>query len=115
MYTGQYVYCGRRATLSTGDVLPRRRILEDAVVSNVEHHDRRLWCPSTEAPGDYAIVISHNTDNRARKRGAPRRRKATTNHGEDNTARHPPVLPLLRRRWQPLLGEGGPHHLIYVG
>ena len=98
MYTGQYVYCGRRATLSTGDVLPRHRILEDAVVCNVEHHDRRLWCPSTEAPGDYAIVISHNTDNGAQTRGAPRRRKATTNHGKVNNARHPPALPLLRRR-----------------
>jgi len=40
MYTGQYVYYGRRATLSTSDILPRRRILEDAVVCNVEHHDR---------------------------------------------------------------------------
>ena len=86
MYTGRYVYCGRRATFSTGDVLPRRRILKDAVVCNVEHHDRRLWCPSTEAPGDYAIVISHNTDNGARTRGAPRRRKAATNHGKVNNA-----------------------------
>ncbi|XP_066354789.1 large ribosomal subunit protein uL2x-like [Miscanthus floridulus] len=115
MHEGQFVYCGRRATLSIDDVLPCRRILEDAVVCNVEHHDRRLWYPSAEAPGDYAIVISHNTDNDARTRGAPRWRKATMNHGKVNNARHPPVLPLLRRRRQPLLGEGGPHHLIYVG
>ena len=65
VYMGQYVYCGRRAALSISDVLPRHRILEDAIVCNVEHHDRRLWCPSTKAPGDYAIVISHNTDNGA--------------------------------------------------
>ena len=115
MYTGQYVYCGRHATLSIGDVLPHHRILEDAVICNVEHHDRRLWCPSTKATGDYAIVISHNTDNGARTRGAPSRRKATTNHGKVNNALHPPALPLLLRRRQPLLGEGGPHHLIYVG
>ena len=68
---GQYIYCGRRTTLSIGDVLLRRRILEDAIVCNVERHDRRLWCPSTKAPGDYAIVISHNTDNGTPNEGCP--------------------------------------------
>ena len=31
-------YYGRRATLSIGDVLPLRGILEGAVIYNVEHH-----------------------------------------------------------------------------
>ena len=40
VYTGQYVYCGRRATLSIGDVLPLRGILEGAVVCTDKHHAR---------------------------------------------------------------------------
>jgi ribosomal protein L2 len=35
MYTGQFVYCGRRATLSIGNVLPLRGIPEGAVVSTM--------------------------------------------------------------------------------
>ncbi|RRT32652.1 hypothetical protein B296_00032136, partial [Ensete ventricosum] len=62
MYTGQFVYCGRKATLMVGNVLPLRSIPEGAVVCNVEHHvgDRGVLA---RASGDYAIVISHNPDN----------------------------------------------------
>ncbi|TYG80527.1 hypothetical protein ES288_D02G223300v1 [Gossypium darwinii] len=38
MYTGQFVYCGKKATLMVGNVLPLRSIPEGAVVCNVEHH-----------------------------------------------------------------------------
>ena len=38
MYMGQFVYCGRRTTLSIVDAPPPRRILEGAVICNVEHH-----------------------------------------------------------------------------
>ncbi|KAK8310878.1 hypothetical protein V6Z12_D02G213400 [Gossypium hirsutum] len=62
MYTGQFVYCGKKATLMVGNVLPLRSIPEGAVVCNVEHHvgDRGVFA---RASGDYAIVISHNPDN----------------------------------------------------
>ncbi|KAB2020358.1 hypothetical protein ES319_D07G063500v1, partial [Gossypium barbadense] len=62
MYTGQFVYCGKKATLMVGNVLPLRSIPEGAVVCNVEHHvgDRGVFA---WASGDYAIVISHNPDN----------------------------------------------------
>ncbi|VAI04112.1 unnamed protein product [Triticum turgidum subsp. durum] len=62
MYTGQFVYCGRRATLSVGNVLPLRSVPEGGVICNVEHHvgDRGVFA---RASGDYAIVISHNPDN----------------------------------------------------
>ncbi|XP_066361207.1 uncharacterized protein [Miscanthus floridulus] len=53
MYTGQLVYCGRRATLSIGDA--RGVILEGAAICNA----------SAEASGDYAIVVSHNPDSDA--------------------------------------------------
>ncbi|KAF8783628.1 hypothetical protein HU200_000444 [Digitaria exilis] len=53
MYTGQSVYCGRRANLSIGN---------GTVVCNVESRvgDRGALA---RCSGDYAIVISHNTDN----------------------------------------------------
>ncbi|KAL0716937.1 hypothetical protein Bca4012_066259 [Brassica carinata] len=62
MYTGQFLYCGKKATLVVGNVLPLRSIPEGAVVCNVEHHvgDRGVLA---RASGDYAIVISHNLDN----------------------------------------------------
>ncbi|WOL04738.1 hypothetical protein Cni_G13460 [Canna indica] len=62
MYTDQFVYYGRKASLMVGNVLPIRSIPEGAVVCNVEHHvgDRGVL---TRASGDYAIVISHNPDN----------------------------------------------------
>ncbi|KAD6454012.1 hypothetical protein E3N88_08718 [Mikania micrantha] len=62
MYTGQFVFCGKKANLMVGNVLPLRSIPEGAVVCNVEHHvgDRGSFA---RASGDYAIVISHNPDN----------------------------------------------------
>ena len=62
MYTGQFIYCGRRATLSIGDVLPLRGILEGAIIYNVEHHVGDCGV-SAGASRDCAIVISHNPDN----------------------------------------------------
>ncbi|MFQ6636639.1 hypothetical protein Gotur_013695, partial [Gossypium turneri] len=50
MYTGQFVYCGKKATLMVGNMLPLRSIPEGAIVCNVEHHvgDRgvfaRVFC-----------------------------------------------------------------------
>ena len=62
LYTGQFLYCGKKATLVVGNVLPLRSIPEGAVICNVEHHvgDRGVFA---RASGDYAIVISHNPDN----------------------------------------------------
>ncbi|XP_044360035.1 60S ribosomal protein L8 [Triticum aestivum] len=61
MYTGQSVYCGRRAVVAIGNVLPLASLPEGAVVCNVEQHvgDRGALA---RASGDYAIVISHNSD-----------------------------------------------------
>ena len=61
IYTGQFVYCGKKATLVVENVLLLKSIPEGAVVCNVEHHvgDRGVFA---RAFGDYAIVISHNPD-----------------------------------------------------
>jgi large subunit ribosomal protein L8e len=37
MYSGQYVYCGKKVNLMVGNVLPLRSIPEGVVVCNVEH------------------------------------------------------------------------------
>ncbi|GJZ23588.1 60S ribosomal protein L8 [Tanacetum coccineum] len=62
MYTGQFLFCGKKANLMVGNVLPIGSIPEGGVVCNVEHHvgDRGSFA---RASGDYAIVISHNPDN----------------------------------------------------
>jgi len=61
MYTGQFVYCGKKATLQIGNVLPIGTMPEGTIVCNLEEKagDRgRL----ARASGNYAIVISHNPD-----------------------------------------------------
>jgi len=61
MYSGQFVYCGKKAQLKVGNVLPLKSAPEGAIVCNVEEKigDRgRL----ARASGDYATIVSHNTD-----------------------------------------------------
>jgi len=61
MYTGQFIYCGKKAALSVGNVMPLASMPEGAIVCNVEHRvgDRGTFA---KASGDYAIVIAHNPD-----------------------------------------------------
>jgi large subunit ribosomal protein L8e len=61
MYTGQFVYCGRKAQLQVGNVLPVGNMPEGTVVCNLEEKsgDRgRL----ARASGNYATIIAHNPD-----------------------------------------------------
>ena len=61
MYTGQFIYCGKKAALSVGNVMPLASMPEGSIVCNVEHRvgDRGTFA---KASGDYAIVIAHNPD-----------------------------------------------------
>eukprot|EP01024_Parvocaulis_polyphysoides_P023483 TRINITY_DN21697_c0_g1_i1.p1 TRINITY_DN21697_c0_g1~~TRINITY_DN21697_c0_g1_i1.p1 ORF type:complete len:270 (-),score=46.97 TRINITY_DN21697_c0_g1_i1:226-999(-) len=60
-YSGQYVYCGRKATLAIGNIKPIGEVPEGTIVCNVEEKagDRGKMA---KASGNYAIVISHNPD-----------------------------------------------------
>jgi len=61
LYTGAFVYAGRKAQLKIGNVLPLEVMPEGTIVSNCEIRpgDRgRL----ARASGDYATIISHNAD-----------------------------------------------------
>ncbi|KAJ1976141.1 60S ribosomal protein L2 [Dimargaris xerosporica] len=61
MYTGQFVYCGVKAALSVGNVLPLSAMPEGAIISNVEEKpgDRGTLARTS---GNYATVIGHNAD-----------------------------------------------------
>merc|ERR1712038_879070 len=61
MHTGQFVYCGKKATLQTGNILPVGAMPEGTIICNLEEKsgDRGKLA---RASGDYATVISHNPD-----------------------------------------------------
>jgi large subunit ribosomal protein L8e len=61
LYTGQFIYCGKKAALSVGNVLPVGAMPEGTVVSNVEDkvaNKGRLGRTS----GNYITIIGHNPD-----------------------------------------------------
>merc|ERR1712059_124363 len=61
MHTGQFVYCGKKATLQIGNILPVGAMPEGTIICNLEEKsgDRGKLA---RASGDYATVISHNVD-----------------------------------------------------
>jgi large subunit ribosomal protein L8e len=64
-YTGQFVYSGKKATLSVGNTLPLNALPEGTIVCNVEEKpgDRGALARTS---GSYATVIGHNEDGRTR-------------------------------------------------
>jgi large subunit ribosomal protein L8e len=61
MYTGQFIYAGKKANLTVGNVLPLGAIPEGTVISNVEEKpgDRGALGRTS---GNYVTVIGHNPD-----------------------------------------------------
>jgi len=61
MYTGQYIYCGKKAELYVGNVLPLASMPEGSIISNVESKtgDRGALA---RASGNYATIIGHSDD-----------------------------------------------------
>lgn len=61
MYTGQFIYAGKNATLTVGNVLPLSSVPEGTVVSNVEEKpgDRGALGRTS---GNYVTVIGHNPE-----------------------------------------------------
>ncbi len=58
MYTGQFVYCGKKAALTIGNIMPLGEMPEGSIVCNVEAKkgDRGKL---GRASGDYVTVIGH--------------------------------------------------------
>ena len=61
MYTGQFIYCGRKAQLTVGNVMPIGQMPEGTIISNLEEKtgDRGRIARGS---GNYATVIGHNLD-----------------------------------------------------
>lgn len=61
MYTGQFIYAGKKAALTVGNVLPLGEMPEGTVVSNVEEKigDRGSLGRTS---GAYVTIIGHNPD-----------------------------------------------------
>ncbi|KAG6365385.1 hypothetical protein INS49_006996 [Diaporthe citri] len=61
MYTGQFIYAGKNAALTVGNVLPLGSMPEGTVVSNVEEKigDRGSLGRTS---GNYITIIGHNPD-----------------------------------------------------
>jgi len=61
MYTGQYVYCGSKAQLAVGNIIPVNSLPEGTIVSNCEAKlgDRGSFA---RASGTSAVIIGHSDD-----------------------------------------------------
>merc|ERR1712088_1274695 len=61
MYTGQFVYCGRKAQITIGNVMPVGFMPEGTIICNLEEKtgDRGKVARTS---GNYATVIAHNPD-----------------------------------------------------
>ena len=59
MYTGQFIYAGKNASLTVGNILPLGSVPEGTVVTNVEEKagDRGVLGRTS---GNYCTVIGHN-------------------------------------------------------
>lgn len=76
MYTGQFIYCGKKAQLVIGNVLPLSSMPEGSIISNLEAKtgDRGVYARSS---GNYATIISHNPDDGTSKIRLPSGAKKT--------------------------------------
>lgn len=61
MYTGQFVYAGKKATLSVGNILPLEAMPEGTIVCNVEEKAGDGGSVA-RCSGNYATVIGHNVE-----------------------------------------------------
>lgn len=66
LHTGQFVYCGKKAQLTVGNVLPVGSMPEGTIICNIESKtgDRGTLA---RASGNYGTIISHNPVRRHQK------------------------------------------------
>ena len=61
LYSGQYIFAGKRAQLAVGNILPLSEIPEGTVVCNIEARENDCG-KIARASGDYAVVVSNDAD-----------------------------------------------------
>ncbi len=76
LHTGQHVFCGKRAQIAVGNVLPLKSIPEGSMVCNVEQYigDRGSFARTS---GSYAIIVSHSDEDNKTKLKLPSGAKKT--------------------------------------
>eukprot|EP01006_Ploeotia_vitrea_P015882 TRINITY_DN46249_c0_g1_i1.p1 TRINITY_DN46249_c0_g1~~TRINITY_DN46249_c0_g1_i1.p1 ORF type:complete len:256 (+),score=-7.10 TRINITY_DN46249_c0_g1_i1:56-823(+) len=61
LYSGQFVFSGKKAALAIGNILPIGQIPEGTVICNIESHVGDCG-KMARASGDYALIISQDND-----------------------------------------------------
>jgi len=79
MYTGQFMYCGKKAALTVGNVLPLSSMPEGTVCCNIEAYpgDRGKI---SKCSGDYAVIITQDEDKGTTRIRLPSGSKKTLNN-----------------------------------
>ena len=73
---GQHIFCGKKAQIAVGNVLPLHSIPEGSLVCNVEQYmgDRGSFARTS---GTYAIIVSHSEEDHKTKLKLPSGAKKT--------------------------------------
>lgn len=80
MYTGQFVYCGKKATLAVGNVLPLESLPEGTIVCNVEEKSGDGGALA-RASGNYATVVGQNPEDGTTRIKLPSGSKKVVSNG----------------------------------
>lgn len=76
MYTGMFIYSGRKATMAVGNILPLDALPEGTIVCNIESRigDQGKYA---RASGDYAVIVGHDEEKGKTKLRLPSGSKKT--------------------------------------
>ena len=61
MYSGQYIFAGKKANLAIGNILPLSQVPDGTVICNIESTENDLG-KLGRASGAYAVVVSQDVD-----------------------------------------------------
>jgi len=110
MYTGQFLYCGKKAALTVGNVLPVAGMPEGTIICNVEAKVGDRGC-FARCSGNYATVISHNPEEGKTRIRLPSGAKKSV---PSNARAMVGIVAGGGRIEKPLLKAGNAHHKYRV-
>ena len=110
MYSGQFIYCGKKAALTVGNIVPLKAVPEGTIVCNVEAKvgDRGAFARGS---GCFAVVVSHDEDNGTTRLRLPSGGKKTVS---SKARAQVGVVAGGGRTDKPLLKAGRAHHKYAV-
>jgi len=110
MSTGSFVYCGKKASLAVGNVLPLSALPEGTIVCNVEEKpgDRGALARTS---GNYATVVGHDIDTGKTRLKLPSGAKKIVRSGSRATIG---IVAGGGRIDKPMLKAGTAHHKFKV-